>query len=227
MGPGSFDPGSTTARQADRGENRRFNGAGVFRPRKSSFCLLLDGLGLVASMGPGSFDPGSEAVRWRLRPKPPLQWGRGLSTPEVPLPASKSTDSFSGFNGAGVFRPRKWCRNLQSGVFGNASMGPGSFDPGSGILAHKNAQEKRLQWGRGLSTPEVIPRRVKIESQKLLQWGRGLSTPEVREALNRGLPATLASMGPGSFDPGSENENVKERNSKHASMGPGSFDPGS
>ena len=39
--------------------------------------------------------------------------------------------------------------------------------------------ETLLQWGRGLSTPEVRLFRGKKRKKKMLQWGRGLSTPEV------------------------------------------------
>ncbi len=35
-----------------------------------------------------------------------LQWGRGLSTPEVPV-TYRGEEVTEGFNGAGVFRPRK------------------------------------------------------------------------------------------------------------------------
>ena len=36
-----------------------------------------------------------------------------------------------------------------------------------------------LQWGRGLSTPEVTTSPRFFRNSKALQWGRGLSTPEV------------------------------------------------
>ena len=34
-------------------------------------------------MGPGSFDPGNPKSKYKLRKKRKLQWGRGLSTPEI------------------------------------------------------------------------------------------------------------------------------------------------
>ena len=62
MGPGSFDPGSEYDAGYEGGGNPGFNGAGVFRPRKSE-------------------QPALSACYERM-----LQWGRGLSTPEVRCP---------------------------------------------------------------------------------------------------------------------------------------------
>ena len=36
-----------------------------------------------------------------------------------------------------------------------------------------------LQWGRGLSTPEINMRIICTWDAIALQWGRGLSTPEM------------------------------------------------
>ena len=83
-------------------------------------------------MGPGSFDPGNVADRLLAEAGiSALQWGRGLSTPEMnpdlpPLPEKPS------FNGAGVFRPRK-----------------------SALFSAPLISSLELQWGRGLSTPEM------------------------------------------------------------------------
>ena len=59
MGPGSFDPGNDICVFRCRGNGSRFNGAGVFRPRKCP------------------------AKSSSAAPTSPLQWGRGLSTPEI------------------------------------------------------------------------------------------------------------------------------------------------
>ena len=61
----------------------------------------------------------------------PLQWGRGLKTPEKPTPPSPKPAPTSSFNGAGVLRPRK----IHSG-------------------ACRRGRTVELQWGRGLKTPE-------------------------------------------------------------------------
>ena len=155
MGPGSFDPGSAPAVRNFRAD-------------------------AVASMGPGSFDPGSlPDLDLRPWPQAPLQWGRGLSTPEV-MECGSFWRPTSGFNGAGVFRPRKsTVRSTRRRSF-LASMGPGSFDPGS---------DKAV---------------ILVDSALLvLQWGRGLSTPEVTDHPVGKKTYSNASMGPGSFDPGS------------------------
>ena len=90
----------------------------------------------LASMGPGSFDPGNvEAHALPLRPCPR-------------------------FNGAGVFRPRKFARRCI-----------------------KRGLPLVLQWGRGLSTPEMLSLRTTLRSCRRLQWGRGLSTPEMFNAV--------------------------------------------
>ena len=155
MGPGSFDPGSD--RRSGRREcpRRRFNGAGVFRPRKYLPLPLLDRKD-DASMGPGSFDPGSAGDRGVL--------GRCVSR----------------FNGAGVFRPRK------SDRLRNRNLRLDSFN-GAGVFRPRKCRGRCLAW--------ATPAR--------LQWGRGLSTPEVRARPANHRRGVRASMGPGSFDPGS------------------------
>ncbi len=60
-------------------------------------------------MGPRSFNRGNlvfpefEAELINL-----LQWGRGLSTAEMPIGRATGTARFRRFNGAAVFQPRKW-----------------------------------------------------------------------------------------------------------------------
>ena len=155
MGPGSFDPGSRLYHAPTLTAPPGFNGAGVFRPRK---CALFDALGTALRR---------------------LQWGRGLSTPEV---AHQETGRHRLF----------------------ASMGPGSFDPGSQLhCAFHRVTGAELQWGRGLSTPEVCTSFAAAFWAASLQWGRGLSTPEVPSSSLNPLFSSAASMGPGSFDPGS------------------------
>ena len=83
-------------------------------------------------------------------------------------------------------------------------MGPGSFDPGShGLTEHRFRHLRMLQWGRGLSTPEVSTMRADCVITSALQWGRGLSTPEVYKVQTYSNLAALLQWGPGSFDPGS------------------------
>ena len=234
MGPGSFDPGSSQRNRTRSLQPSTFNGAGVFRPRKSVQYLALE-QGNGPSMGPGSFDPrkyGSQPAKDQARW--PLQWGRGLSTPEVwgggrpPVrrrgpsmgpgsfdPGSSHVDTFDGrrpnaFNGAGVFRPRKFVvRRLRlgrgagpsmgAGVFRprkfraparpasrlpRPSMGPGSFDPGSAGLAERVHVARAAFNGAGVFRPRKCRANGElIAFSGTLQWGRGLSTPEVTSKL--------------------------------------------
>ena len=202
MGPGSFDPGSMDVR------DRMFEywiasmGPGSFDPgshrRGSSSiaaCMLQWGRGLstpevgaadshrhprgVASMGPGSFDPGSSITSVRLNLPASLQWGRGLSTPEV-REFGMLLRKVPGFNGAGVFRPRK-CRIVRQiwRIESALQWGRGLSTPEVAPPPRASASPPRLQWGRGLSTPEVHRHRLRPLHALELQWGRGLSTPEV------------------------------------------------
>ena len=180
MGPGSFDPGSRNGRPFFGIEVEGFNGAGVFRPRKSPLPRLSLPVAEPASMGPGSFDPGSGGKVTIARPG---------------LRASM---------GPGSFDPGSWWWDRLVEPRAPASMGPGSFDPGSvsdlvGVNRHHG-----LQWGRGLSTPEVEVENEAPPEVFGLQWGRGLSTPEVHISSRVGCWRQRASMGPGSFDPGSQ-----------------------
>ena len=154
--------------------------------------------------------------------------------------------------GPGSFDPGSCGRHARSSQDRQASMGPGSFDPGSVFVkafpavgppplqwgrglstpevrrsAPRRGALRLLQWGRGLSTPEVRGFGQQLTIYRKLQWGRGLSTPEVREAAAALEHGDIASMGPGSFDPGSDSLALELLDLGAASMGPGSFDPGS
>ncbi len=181
MGPGSFDPGSDGQGRPDGPVQEGFNGAGVFRPRKSTGlrerrthtagfngagvfrprkCLPFASAVTTLSRfnGAGVFRPRKCFALFRQpQRRCTLQWGRGLSTPEVPDPAPPPKAPERCFNGAGVFRPRKCSRFCRT-------------------------------------TISALP----------LQWGRGLSTPEVPAGVLFSRSVIAASMGPGSFDPGSE-----------------------
>ena len=114
-----------------------------------------------------------------------LQWGRGLSTPEIGMRRAVCC-RHTPFNGAGVFRPRKSAGEAVQYVGDSPSMGPGSFDPGNTKPGLMRSWPASLQWGRGLSTPEI----AQIKYGKIL----------------RDEP----SMGPGSFDPGNSPNQVRQ-----------------
>ena len=134
-----------------------------------------------ASMGPGSFDPGNGLRRPYRASSSKASMGPGSFDP------GNSSLHYVGyaidvrFNGAGVFRPRKFFVLCRAKPTYEASMGPGSFDPGNGVRAAEPADAAPgLQWGRGLSTPEMNPSISDVQAGLMLQWGRGLSTPEIR-----------------------------------------------
>ncbi len=153
---------------AGRGIHAGFNGAGVFRPRKCPTSRTITHAGMPRRFnGAGVFRPrkcGRSDVRAGL------QWGRGLSTPEIRDPGRDGESPIRRFNGAGVFRPRKCVPAIAAsrcfnGARPRASMGPGSFDPGNGRRIRRflasmgpgsfDPGNRSLQWGRGLSTPEI------------------------------------------------------------------------
>ncbi len=178
MGPGSFDPGNTPGRTPATASSPRFNGAGVFRPRKYR-----------------------NPQRPRRRSSG-LQWGRGLSTPEISSHPLRRHNAADASMGPGSFDPGNPDSRCKTAAAFWASMGPGSFDPGNSPPSLYPCPRKLLQWGRGLSTPEIRPRSRSTRANGPLQWGRGLSTPEIRATPRPHWPPAWASMGPGSFDPG-------------------------
>ncbi len=157
-----------------------------------------------------------------------LQWGRGLSTPEMGSETKRETRRKERFNGAGVFRPRKWLAGApQSRLRDALQWGRGLSTPEMERLVEICNREIRLQWGRGLSTPEIRNRASRGGRASRLQWGRGLSTPEMCRLRRVHVEEIAgASMGPGSFDPGNLPRPARNRADRIASMGPGSFDPG-
>ena len=202
-------------------------------------------------MGPGSFDPGSICASIARLPCTRLQWGRGLSTPEVYRPRPDGTNINGCFNGAGVFRPRKCPVSLRRcSKFKLLQWGRGLSTPEVFLLERPRPPKSALQWGRGLSTPEVsrsmscVVRRPRFNGAGVfrprkcgdagptnlpgfqLQWGRGLSTPEVERRATTCAMRPCASMGPGSFDPGSVRGRVgTRRKSKGLQWGRGLSTP--
>ena len=83
MGPGSFDPGNSETLPHGRLACHRFNGAGVFRPRKSAAQRRAAGPDYGFN-GAGVFRPRkSPRIEANFPDLFGLQWGRGLSTPEM------------------------------------------------------------------------------------------------------------------------------------------------
>ena len=85
MGPRSVERGNRSPPNAATATiGTSFNGAAVFRPRKCACGAARPRQLPLASMGPRSVDRGNEAVSVAASCPPWLQWGRGLSTAEMP-----------------------------------------------------------------------------------------------------------------------------------------------
>ena len=106
MGPGHFCPGNggIIMRQGQV-DSLRFNGAGAFLPRKCSTRILT------------------------MPPAEQLQWGRGISAPEMSNRLSSIVAPPAGFNGAGAFLPRKCGRYDTMANEANGFNGAGAFLP--------------------------------------------------------------------------------------------------
>ena len=130
---------------------RSFNRGNIKRP------LYFGNPDPPASMGPRSFNRGNGNRRLACTPLQRLQWGRGLSTAEIPLQRKDLTELTSRFNGAAVFQPRKFlpiCTGLipRCSCFNGAAV----FQPRKCLAIGVHvAVEAMLQWGRGLSTAEI------------------------------------------------------------------------
>ena len=81
----------------------------------------------------------------------------------------------------------------------------------------------KLQWGRGLLTPEICVDGDVFVALVWLQWGRGLLTPEISRARQLVVVGVDASMGPGSFDPGNENRPANPYQGQRRFNGAGVF----
>ena len=133
----------------------RFNGAGVLRPRKwppfGSRLRQPEPLQWGRGLKTPEISFAQATFAWADK----LQWGRGLKTPEMGKPLMCYTAT-PGFNGAGVLRPRK------STVGGGQAEARHCFN-GAGVLRPRKSacgieyapHPYRLQWGRGLKTPEI------------------------------------------------------------------------
>jgi len=95
-----------------------------------------------------------------------------------PVPAKGKAGAMRSFNGAAVFQPRKL--------------------RGESYIVHRC---QGLQWGRGLSTAEIIDARDNPAPRAALQWGRGLSTAEIPQGPRRRPDALPRFNGAAVFQP--------------------------
>ena len=82
-------------------------------------------------------------------------------------------------------------------------MGPGHLCPGNDQITRMTDTDiKKLQWGRGISAPEMPDTDPHAVVDDMLQWGRGISAPEMCSIGVFRVAAVIASMGPGHLCPG-------------------------
>ena len=82
-----------------------------------------------------------------------LQWGRGLSTPEITGAISLIAQSGHASMGPGSFDPGNEAHNSGLCDKTDASMGPGSFDPGNPALASRPSCASACFNGAGVFRP--------------------------------------------------------------------------
>ena len=203
MGPGCFYPGNETPQGTPASGCPASMGPGCFYPgngRRGRVLPARDG----ASMGPGCFYPGNKnAQRDYSHFYRPLQWGRDVSIPEIPLAVA-------------------WARGLQQ-----ASMGPGCFYPGNGPNFRSGHIRKAvLQWGRDVSIPEMWLKGAARLHPTALQWGRDVSIPEI-DLYSQRRRTWRSFNGAGMFLSRKYSAGQRAAHLQvHASMGPGCFYPG-
>ena len=101
-------------------------------------------------MGPRSFNRGN-AERAPMQANDELQWGRGLSTAEIPAGSALPVTLDFRFNGAAVFQPRKYDQRLLVGTLCPGFNGAAVFQPRKFVEHVFTSQTMAmLQWGRGL-----------------------------------------------------------------------------
>ena len=204
MGPRSFNRGNVRVDVRWIREERGFNGAAVFQPRKfGQLRLAIEPQG-AASMGPRSFNRGNFR-RQAPGPEPglasmgPRSFNRGNREGSVRRRVGKLC-----FNGAAVFQPRKWGpRDGTSSARMGASMGPRSFNRGNRPSRSASTRQRKASMG---------PRSFNRGNH------RGVGGFQV---------GRHASMGPRSFNRGNAARGGPRRSSPTmASMGPRSFNRG-
>ena len=168
------------------------------------------------------------------------------------LNRSRFRTSRSGsFNGAGMFLSRKYHQGRRLHLLHDASMGPGCFYPGNINYGSGVVTIARLQWGRDVSIPEMLPChtlaartacfngagmflsrkyvRVRQTPEGLcpLQWGRDVSIPEITSVTVNGHALSSLQWGRDvSIYLGNPDGRAVPRAAALASMGPGCFYPG-
>ena len=179
-------------------------------------------------MGPRSFNRGNDETADRpyfsqTASMGPRSFNRGNHTP-TPGIGCKAVC----FNGAAVFQPRKSRSSPRFGLCWEvASMGPRSFNRGNGPPSSLMDCERICFNGAAVFQPRKYAMYgPAFIGETRLQWGRGLSTAEMIVSSGNKVRPWNASMGPRSFNRGNLPGGVAASLAGLASMGPRSFNRG-
>ena len=132
-----------------------------------------------------------------------------------------------GFNGAAVFQPRKCCQRPaalpQDARFNGAAV----FQPRKSTDAMIRANRRCRFNGAAVFQPRKCSSTAsRGRATSELQWGRGLSTAEILLRDEQATVARSASMGPRFFNRGNRPTRWRRADRVIASMGPRSFNRG-
>ena len=139
-----------------------------------------------------------------LPAKPPLQWGRTLSSAEVLCVKFDHSSSAGASMGPHSFKCGSWASGEQKQWNNFCFNGAALFQVRKFLdFLFYVLDIFVLQWGRTLSSAEVLVLRLARCPPAMLQWGRTLSSAEVATKGSSIKTDEAASMGPHSFKCGS------------------------
>ena len=156
-------------------------------------------------MGPHSFERGDKDNQWGSIPNVKTSMGpHSFERGDSRMGMVRGTQP-GDFNGAALFRARRY------GPDTGARSGARPLQWGRTLSSAEMLFSLAavfvlniLQWGRTLSSAEIRRKRRHTTSTDRLQWGRTLSSAEIHVHPARGQRAGNASMGPHSFERGDE-----------------------
>ena len=176
---------------------RRFNGAGALRPRKLAGRAHERSIPEPLQWGRGLKTPEILWKLWKTSKLSMLQWGRGLKTPEISC-ARPAPRTCRRFNGAGALRPRKY-----------------------GGLAHEHSAKARFN-GAGALRPRKCGGLLGVDEGPRCFNGAGALRPRKFEALLARVGVLRRFNGAGALRPRKcAGARRTQGRGRVASMGPG------
>ena len=177
--PRSFERGDRLSPRCPPAFSCRFNGAALFRARRSRPVFTYHEPALFASTEPRSFERG-DATRRSPRPPNPTRFnGAALFRARRSRLVEAGVARADRFNGAALFRARR----LGAGDFGGpgdfASTEPRSFERGDFRSVPSSSGSRPLQRSRALSSAEMSSPSSPTMPKTSLQRSRALSSAEI------------------------------------------------